>query len=211
VRGLRDEPLPLFLHAEASLPRGGNAPPPDIANEPDVTLPAMSLGEQVVEDYATLGLSLKRHPAALLRPRLAARGIMANERLAQFDDGARVVVSGLVLVRQRPGTASGVIFATLEDETGIANIVIWNHVYKRFRRILLGSKLLGVAGKLQKVGKDEHVVVHVVAEHLIDLNRELETLGGIEADFDGALAYADEVRKSGRDARTVMPQGRNFH
>ena len=220
VRGLHDTVLPLFLHAETGLPQGGNAPPPDIAHEPAVLLPAMPLGEQVVEDYATLGLSLKSHPARLLRPRLAARGIMPNLRLAQGKDGERVTVGGLVLVRQRPGTASGVIFLTLEDETGIANVVIWNRVYKNFRRVLLGSRLLAVQGKLQKVGKEENVVVHVVAERLIGLNDELQLLGGIESDFDGAMAPADQVRKpghdprdaiaAGRDPRSVMPEGRNF-
>ena len=121
-------------------PRRGE---PEQGEEPGVALPAATLGEQVVEDYASLRLSLKRHPLALLRGRLAGEGRMPAERLATWATARQVSVAGLVLVRQRPGTANGVIFITLEDETGIANIVVWPEVFERFRRILLTASLLG--------------------------------------------------------------------
>ncbi|HYM29744.1 MAG TPA: error-prone DNA polymerase [Candidatus Cybelea sp.] len=224
VRGLRDAPLPLFAHAEDNAPRGSNAPPPELGNEPAVRLPAMPLGQQVIEDYAMLGMSLKKHPAALLRSRLTKRGIVPSGHLGRVGDGERTTVAGLVLVRQRPGTASGVIFVTLEDETGIVNIIVWPKVFERFRRTLLASRLLGVRGKLQREG----LVVHVIAERLIGLDDELAQLGTIDREdvegaFEHATARADEVRKPGRErsdilrkpraaipARAAMPEGRNF-
>ena len=135
-------------------PRDGRRPP-------SRTSPCrrMTLGQEVAEDYANLRLTLRRHPLALLRPWLDRRTIKA-ERLAAIDDGRRVEVAGLVLVRQRPGTASGVIFITIEDESGVANLVVWPAVFERFRRVVLGAQLMVVRGKVQKEG----LVIHVVAE-----------------------------------------------
>ena len=124
---------------------------------------------------------------------------MPAERLTTLGDGKPVSVAGLTLVRQRPGTASGVIFLTLEDETGIANIVVWPAVFERFRRILLTATLLAVEGRLQREG----LVLHVVAERLIDLSALLQGLGRHDGAFVGAMARADEVRRPGRDARAV--------
>jgi error-prone DNA polymerase len=170
---------PLFAWAE-----GRTAPA-----EPGVALPRMTLGQEVAEDYASLRLTLRRHPLALLRPWLERRVIRA-ERLAAIDDGRRVEVAGLVLVRQRPGTASGVIFITIEDESGVANLVVWPAVFERFRRIVLGAQLMAVRGKVQKEGR----VIHIVAETLIDrtdlLRRLAETDHGIEA----PVARADRVK-----------------
>ena len=109
---------------------------------PRSRLPPMTLGEQVVEDYADLRMSLRAHPLALLRPLARAAHAPAAARLAALGNGRRVEVAGLVLVRQRPGTASGVIFVTLEDETGIANLVVWPSVFERFRRVVMGAQLL---------------------------------------------------------------------
>jgi error-prone DNA polymerase len=192
IQGLGASPLPLFAAANE----------PEQGEEPEVALPRATLGEQVVQDYASLRLSLKRHPVALLRGRLAGEGRMPAERLATLGHGKQVSVAGLTLVRQRPGTASGVIFLTLEDETGVANIVVWPTVFGRFRRILLTASLLGIEGRLQREG----LVLHVVAERLTDLSPLLQDLGRHDGAFSGAMARADEVRKPGRDARAVEEQ-----
>jgi error-prone DNA polymerase len=125
-------------------------------------------GEDIVADYRSLGLTLGRHPLALLRTRLAKRRYLSAMELRERGDRAVVRCAGLVTCRQRPGTASGVIFVTLEDETGSANIVVFNDLACRQRRLLLGSRLLGVAGQLQVEGEGEHAVVHLVARRLFD-------------------------------------------
>ncbi len=121
--------------------------------EPEVALPRMTLGHEVAEDYANLRMSLRAHPLALLRPMLDPR-IVRAERLARIANGRRVEVAGLTLVRQRPGTASGVIFITLEDESGIANLVVWPKVFERFRRVVLGAQLLIVRGPAEGGPRD---------------------------------------------------------
>ena len=202
IHGLGDAPLPLFAHAEAQVPLGGNAPPPESGLEPEVFLPQLSLGEQVMADYKSLRLSLKKHPCALLRDdTLNADGIVPNASLAQIKDGAWVAVSGLVISRQRPGTASGVIFATLEDETGVANIIVWPTVFERYRRPLLESRLLRVAGTLQKEG----IVIHVIARHLADMTDHLRHLGVAPTG-----AYADGSQARAPDLSRLIPDGRNF-
>ena len=140
--------------------------------EPDAHLPPMPLGQQVVEDYRHLHLSLKAHPVSFLRAEFDARGILRHERLAHIPSGRRVTVAGLVLVRQRPGTAKGVIFVTLEDETGIANIIVWPKVFEAFRPIVLGARLISVTGKLQNASN----VIHVVADEVEDLTLMLRHL-----------------------------------
>ncbi|MDJ0934205.1 MAG: error-prone DNA polymerase [Kiloniellales bacterium] len=189
VKGLPEAtPLPLFAAAGEE----------EQGEEAAVALPAMGLPEHVVDDYRSLRLSLKAHPVSFLRDRLAAEGVIPNARLAQLADGARVKVSGLVLVRQRPGTASGVIFATLEDEGGIANTVIWPKVFERFRAIVMGASLVAVEGKLQKEG----LVIHVIADRLIDKTAWLADLATPARDlFDPPYARADEVKRPGRDPR----------
>lgn len=223
--GGENERLPLFdKHGLA-----------DIRREPDVDLPPMPLGEHVVHDYRFLSLSLKAHPAAFLRQRLDAARILANDRLAEMSSGRRVTVAGLVLVRQRPGSASGVIFMTIEDETGIANIIVWPKVFERFRPVVLGSRFITVTGRLQ----NESNVIHVVAERLEDRTTWLGELSAERHDFD-PRSRADEVlhptpdtpeavaqqlamRRTAREkayaaiaeeaaarAESVMPKGRNF-
>ncbi len=124
-------------------------------------LPRMPLGEHVIHDYRSLGLSLKAHPLAFLRERLDRIGVTPNARLTSVPDGSRVSVAGLVLVRQRPGKGNA-IFLTLEDEKGIANIIVWARMFERFRPIIMGSKFVRVSGKLQS----ESDVIHIVAERL---------------------------------------------
>ena len=145
-----------------------------LGGEQPVVLPKMTMGEQVVEDYAHLRLSLKTHPLALMRRALAVENIVPARELEGRGDGRRVTVEGLVLVRQRPGTASGVIFVTLEDETGVCNVVVWPHLFEKARAAVLSGRLLRIAGKLQI----EDGVVHLVAEKIVDRTAELTRLSG---------------------------------
>jgi error-prone DNA polymerase len=188
VRGLRragdKDDLPLLARAVAP------------ALEPNVALPQMRLGEEVVEDYRSLELSLKAHPVSFLRADLDRRGILRHENLARTPSGRLVTVAGLVLVRQQPGSAKGVIFMTLEDETSIANIIVWPQVYETFRPVVLGARLVSVTGRLQ----NEFGVIHVVADRIDDLTLLLRQLT-VPASPAGSLV----------SAAAVMPKGRNFH
>jgi error-prone DNA polymerase len=168
IRAFAAPPPPLFAAAGVEAPAAGRP----------VALPAMSLGEEVMEDYSALRLSLKAHPVALLRQSLARSGIVPASRLLQRS-GGRVSVAGLVLVRQRPGSASGVVFLTLEDETGVANIVVWPDLFERHRRAVLTGSLLSVDGRIQREGQ----VIHVVAERIGDLTASLGALNHSSRDF----------------------------
>lgn len=141
-------------------------------HEPSVTLPAMHLGEEVVEDYSAMRLSLKAHPMELLRPTMAGltpHAALPNVPLGPVQ-GKRISVCGLVITRQRPGTASGVVFLTLEDETGVSNVVVWKTVYKQFRRAVIGGRLLRITGHVQREG----IVVHVIAQTVEDVSHQLQ-------------------------------------
>jgi error-prone DNA polymerase len=163
--------------------------------EPQVALPQMTLGEEVMEDYLSLRLSLRAHPMEVLRPRLAQTqppsvpACLPNDRLAQAR--GRVSVTGLVITRQRPGTAAGVIFLTLEDETGTANVIVWKQVYAAFRKAVIAGRLVRVTGRVQHDGPTTHLIAEVVE----DMSALLGTLGrgGSIASNDGR---ADEVRRS---------------
>ncbi|SLN39007.1 error-prone DNA polymerase [Oceanibacterium hippocampi] len=188
IRGLGETPLPLFAAAEARERAGHNGAPVALLPEPVVRLPDMPVGEAVIEDYASLRMSLRAHPMELLRSQMRAVDVVPAATLKDMKDGMPVRVAGLVLVRQRPGTAQGVIFATLEDETGIANIIVWPTIFERFRRTVLTSRLLCVQGIVQKEG----LVIHVIARRLVDYGEYLATLRH-------------------REAAATMPKGRNFH
>jgi error-prone DNA polymerase len=172
IDGIKILPHPEELAKPAS--RRTHALDPVAKNEicAAALLPPMPLGEHVVEDYASTSLSLKRHPLAFLRAELAQQDIVTAAELASLPVERRVAVAGLVLIRQRPGSAKGVIFITLEDETGIANLIVWPPVLERFRRTVLGATLLYCKGRLQR----EEGVIHVVAEDLRDLTPRLNTL-----------------------------------
>ncbi|MEE7489456.1 error-prone DNA polymerase [Methylobacterium oryzae] len=162
---LLDAPLPLFAwHADDGLFR----------HEPAVELPALAPSEAVAEDYSATGLSLQGHPVAFFRGRLARIGaIPARAHLdPSLPQGARVTVAGLVLIRQRPGTAKGVVFLTLEDETGIANVIVWKAVFEANRRIAMQARFLAVRGRIQRADG----VVHLVAEGFRDLTAALRDL-----------------------------------
>ncbi len=200
VRGVESETLPLLA---------GLDPPPGNA-----TLPAMAEGEHVAADYQATGLSLRAHPMRLLRGAFAAEGVVTCAEATTRRDGARVRLAGVVLVRQRPGSAAGVVFATIEDETGVANIVIWPTVMERFRRAVLGSSVLEVSGKVQR---SEEGVVHVVADALANRSALLGMLEG-EGAVVVPLARADEANrtpppngeKRGEEAM-ALPKSRDFH
>ncbi len=224
VRGLGrvgdQDDLPLFALSR-----------PERDSEPDAKLPPMPLGAHVVEDYRRLSLSLKAHPVAFMRARLDARGVRRAEALAALKTGDRIAVAGLVLVRQRPGTAQGVIFMTLEDETGIANLIVWPKAFERLRAIVIGARFVVATGKLQ----NESGVVHLIVERMEDLTPMLGLLSreGPEADRS---AFAEEPpraapRRQGdrfaqtqlfynprlpptpeqREAARALPAGRSFH
>ena len=190
-----------------------------LASEGNVTLPDLTIGEHVLQDYATIRMSLKAHPVGLLRRSFARLGYVPAQQLAAIDNGRRVKVAGIVLVRQRPDSAKGVVFATLEDETGAANIIIWPQSFEKYRRIALGARLLGVIGKLQK----ESGVIHVVVATLTDLSAHLDELGEEQPPGSHFLSNADGVRRPvNEDARVtrrgpiahgammVLPKSRNF-
>ena len=211
--------LPLFMRAAM----------PEL--EPDADLPPMPPGQQVVEDYRHLHLSLKAHPVSFLRRDLDARGVLPHERLAAMPSGARVTIAGLVLVRQRPGKGNA-IFMTLEDETGVANTIMWIRTFEAFRPVVLGARFISVTGVLQ----NEFNVIHVVAEEIKDLTPLLARLSDDALRID-ATAPSDEVRRpvierhrhprsgdalvtllkdrqamvDGPRPYSVMPKGRNFH
>ena len=155
-----DVPLPLFETAAAR-------EQPDEQAQP---LPSMPLPEQVVADYQTIRLSLKGHPMEFLRPKFERERVIACASVSDANDRQHVRCAGVVLVRQRPGSAKGVVFMTLEDETGIANIVVWPKVMERFRKEVMGSRLVLVEGTIQS---SPEKVVHLVAERLFDRSRDL--------------------------------------
>src|SRR5205807_1304218 len=198
--------------------------------EPDADLPPMLPGEQVVEDYRHLHLSLKAHPVSFIRAELDRRGILRHEALAAIPSGQRVTVAGLVLVRQRPGDAKA-IFMTIEDETGTANTILWLRTFEAYRPIVLGARLIAVTGELQ----NESGVIHVVARHLEDLSPLLRRLSEHPACVETLSpsdvtkhpepgnrspkrmaerrASASKEAAGAGDAAVaaVMPKGRNFH
>ncbi len=213
--GDSEDNLPLFT--TAVMPRAGGASSPSEigagssvfadddrihSHEPDVHLPPMPIGEEVVNDYRFLRLSLRAHPAQFLRADLAARGILRNEMLRGLANNTRVRISGLVTCRQRPGSAKGVVFMTIEDESAVANVIVWSKVFERVRPVVLGARYVAVAGHVQA----ESGVIHVVADALEDLTVLLARLAEQGADID-SLTHADEVRRPVEDQREAHSVG----
>jgi error-prone DNA polymerase len=188
IKGLRDEPLPLFAAASA---REAQTVPE--LHEPMVALRPMTAGGEVVEDYGHVGLTLRAHPVTFLRADLSARRIVTCAEAMQARDGRWLQTAGLVLVRQKPGTAKGVMFITLEDETGIANLVVWAKMCDKYRRVVLSASMVAVRGRIQREGE----VVHLVTHHLADLSRELASVGEREAAFLLPHGRGDEVHHGG--------------
>ncbi|WP_334155627.1 error-prone DNA polymerase [Agrobacterium pusense] len=193
IKGLRDEELPLF--AAASEREGRTVPELD---EPAIALRAMPAGREVVEDYGHIGLSLRRHPVSFLREDLARRRIVTCAEAMAARDQRWLEAAGIVLVRQRPGSANGVMFITLEDETGIANLVVWQKIFERYRRVILSSSMIAVRGRVQREGE----VVHLVAHRIVDLSRDLATVVQREVATDGQQGPgAGGIRVKARDFR----------
>jgi len=186
VRAFSEVSLPLLEHK-----------PVERDLEPSVTLPALTLGEQVVDDYASFAMSLRSHPLSLLRPMLRDRRVSRTSVLGDSQNDDRFTLAGLVLVRQRPGTASGVVFVTIEDECGIANLVVWPKVFEAHRRIVMGSRLLAVRGHVQREG----LVIHLVAEQLWDWSVELDRIAELDEDFPLEPGRGDQVRTDRPDSR----------
>ena len=194
--GDRNDDLPLFAID------GGDASVHIISREPDVRLPPMPIGEEVINDYRFLHLSLRAHPAQFLRSDLSVRGIKQNDTLRRTASGARTRISGLVTCRQRPGSANGVVFMTIEDETAIANVIVWPKVFERLRPVVLGARYVAVTGLVQ----EESGVIHVVAEQLEDLTHFLAQLAAHGAEID-SLSRCDEVRRPIEDQREARLAG----
>ncbi len=179
VRGLADTVLPLFAAADA-----GRRPRPELVEAPVLLVP-MRDGGEVVEDYRSTGLSLRPHPVAFLRATLQAQEMATCADLAHLRDGRRVAVPGIVLVRQKPGSAKGVMFITVEDETGVANLVLWPDRYARQRRLVLSAGMVACHGRVQREGE----VVHVVADRLEDLSDLLRSVAGRDGDGTGPSSH----------------------
>ena len=187
VRGLGEKPLPLFAAAEAG----------DF--EPEVELKALTDGREVVEDYRSFQLSLRAHPLAFLRPELERRGILSCSALETVKDGRRISLAGIVLIRQRPGTTN-VTFLTIEDETGIANIILWQRRFEAQRRIVMASPMISVRGLVQREGK----VIHLIGERLEDHSALLHSVGQMH--FPHRFSPADGASGGGgRDPRDSRP------
>jgi error-prone DNA polymerase len=208
VRRLADDtPLPLFAVRDTE----------ELPSETIAPLPVMPLGEHVLADYRTLRLSLKGYPMQFLRELFQSERVLSCAEIADAKDGAAASCAGVVLVRQMPG-AKGVVFITLSDETGIANVVVWPKLMERFRKEVMGSRLLLVKGTVQK-SNDPKSVVHLVAEQLSDRTHELDRLS--EDKVRPQLSRADAVAhpagperptrgRHPRDVR-ILPKSRDFH
>jgi error-prone DNA polymerase len=174
-RALRQAPdLPLFAAAGAR-DEGAESSPAE--------LPQMPLAEHVISDYQTVRLSLKAHPMHFLRTHYAAQGFVTADQLKSISDGKRLSIAGVVLIRQRPGTSKGVVFITIEDETGVANLVIWPNVFERQRKIVMGARLMAVHGMVQR--DEDGGVIHVVARRLEDHAHILQCLSALPLDGGG--------------------------
>ena len=221
LKALGEPPLPLFAAAEDTPHPPADAGPPlspsygeggGVRGEARAMalLPEMPLGEHVVEDYASLSLTLKRHPLAFLRREFAREGLVTAAELAHLPVDRRLAIAGVVLIRQRPGSAKGVVFITIEDETGITNLIVWPQILERFRRAALGATLLRCTGKLQR----EESVIHIVAERLDDLTPRLNTLrdrtGEAESRPMRKPPLALPERVPGYDARDIVITSRDF-
>jgi error-prone DNA polymerase len=194
VRALAATDLPLFADRENFA-------------EPHVAIAAMKPGQEVVEDYRSVGLTLRRHPVAFLRDELTALGVISSDKLPDTRDGSRVMVAGIVLVRQKPGSAKGVMFMTIEDETGHVNLIVWPNLFEKQRRLVLSASMIGCHGKLQREGG----VTHVIADRLVDFSDMLRSVGKRDEAFTFPTGRGDEARHGGApDSRGIKVSTRDF-
>jgi len=205
ARRVRQGVLPLFGAAEAD----------ELGAEDDAKLPPTPIVEHVLTDYQTTRLSLKGHPMAFLRQRLDSEGVLSCLQVGAAKNGALVRTAGVVLIRQRPGKGNA-IFITLEDEGGIVNVLLWARQFERYRRAVMASRLMEVAGEVQR---SREGVVHLMANRIVDRTALLDTLGS-DRSFEPELCRADEVvhpqqprglrHGHPRDVR-ILPKSRDFH
>ena len=194
--------LPLFTSSETR----------DEGTDLSVRLPSMPKCEQVVADYQTLRLSLKAHPMSFLRKSLRRQGFISTRTLSSTHHGEHISLAGIVLIRQRPGSAKGVCFITLEDEEGVANLVVWPKVMETYRATIMGARLMMVRGKVQR----DADIIHVVAHHLEDRSNALNRLANTP--MPTPIARADEVKRPVRSPHArhprnvrIIPKSRDFH
>ncbi len=203
ARALRDAPdLPLFRFRHTGRGR----------RRPVVTLPQMPACEHVVADYQTLRLSLKAHPMSFLRRSMARQGYTPRATCPGCATGDASQLAGIVLIRQRPGSAKGVCFITLEDETGVANLVVWPKVMAQYRKVIMASRLIDVKGYVQR----DADVIHIVAQHLEDRSDALHRLSNDPQEVQAARkdhGIHPSPTSSHRHPRNVriIPKSRDFH
>jgi error-prone DNA polymerase len=202
---------------EATAIEPPTALPAEVRGEPAPLLPAATAGEQTVLDYTSTALTLRHHPLALLRPRLDAEGLADTRALASARRGARLRLPGLVLVRQRPGSAKGVVFFTVEDEWGTANLVVYADLVRRFRAAVVAARLVVAEGRVERT-EAEVPIIHLIVQRLTDRSDLLFGLAALDRPkaaepWRKALARADEVEKPDlRDAPPArLPRSRDFH
>ncbi|MHB1177600.1 MAG: error-prone DNA polymerase [Daejeonella sp.] len=194
VSALSDRPIALF-----------SGQPSESIRETQISLPLMSASEHVIQDYAATSLSLKAHPVSFVREKLRLLHIRSAKELEEVKDGDLVKVAGLVLVRQRPGTASGICFITIEDETGCSNLVVFQKLFDQYRKEILGSRLLMVEGKLQREGE----VVHVIVKRCFDLSKLIRGLtAGEKEDLPVLTPSRVDEKSSPFAADNRKPQAR---
>jgi len=187
---------------------------PNDAHEKNIKLPEMTLSEHVIQDYATTSLSLKAHPVSFVRDQLDSLHVRTTSSLEDAKDGDFVKVAGLVLVRQRPGTASGICFVTIEDETGTANLVVFQKLFDKYRKEIIQSRLLMVEGQLQREGE----VIHVIVRRCYNFTRLLRQLTDVKEELSlGPMSRSDEttspfLSKNQNEfmQAKIFPEGRNF-
>ncbi len=204
IRRLPDaETLPLFEHADAK----------ELSEEPLILIPAITTSEHIVADYQTLGLSIKGHPMMFLRNLYKSGGAVPCNETKNLVHGKRVKAAGIVLIRQKPGSAKGVVFMTIEDETGIANLVIWPSLLERFRKVVMGASLVWVDGIVQR---SDEGIIHIVVDTIIDRSFDLLTLS--DEQLPPSFARADEIKRPIPEGRSrhprnvsILPKSRDFH
>ena len=194
VSALSDSPIGIF-----------EGQPSESRHEPQLALPFLTDAAHVVEDYATTGLSLKAHPVLFVRPQLDALRVTPTGNLSKMKNGDAIKVAGLITVRQRPGTAKGVLFVTIEDESGFANLVIWAKVFEKYRKEIIQARLLMVEGKLQIEGK----VIHVIANDCFNLSPLLRGMTA-HADVETAVTTLSRSDEKSSGTEEVFYKGRNF-
>src|SRR5690606_8359736 len=194
VAALQDRPIGLF-----------EGQPSESTKEGQIELPLMTPSEHVVQDYASTSLSVKAHPVSFFREKLDLLHVTPTVALPTMKDGMFVKLCGMITVRQRPGTAKGVLFVTIEDGTGFANLVVWGKMFEKYRREILQSRLLMVTGKLQIEGE----VIHVIVQHCTNLNGWLRNLAAPEDGdtvkgvfYKGRNFQRSEERRGGKERRS---------